>query len=185
MDRQQLQSVLKTWDQQGRYVFSKHELTKLFPDDNTKALVMTLNRHTQDGFISRTCRSVYINKEANSFDPFTLERITIVLRGGYYNYVSLELALSEYGAISQILTDRLTIMTTGRKGIFQTPYGILGFTHTGRSVENILQNTVKTASSPLRIATKETAWRDLKRVGRNINLVNKNEVANQHHHRSR
>ncbi len=33
---------------------------------------------------------------------------------GEYNYVSLESMLSEYGLISQIPIDRLTVMTTGR-----------------------------------------------------------------------
>lgn len=38
---------------------------------------------------------------------------------GEYNYISLESALSEYGIISQIPIDRLTIMTTGRKGEYK------------------------------------------------------------------
>jgi len=46
--------------------------------------------------------------------------------------------LSEYGVISQIPLDRLTVMTTGRKGIYKTIYGTIEFTHTKRSVENIL-----------------------------------------------
>ncbi len=41
----------------------------------------------------------------------------------------LESALSEYGVISQIPIDRLTIMTTGRKGHYKTPYGTIEFTH--------------------------------------------------------
>lgn len=176
MNRRQLQSVLRLWDQQGRYVFSKHELAKLFLDDSPKTLSITLNRHSRDGLIQRACRGVYINSEANSVDRFTLERIAIILRSGYYNYVSLESALSEYGAISQIPIDRLTIMTTGRSNTYQTPYGTIEFTHTDRAVEDILQNTLKTPERPLRIAKKQAAWRDLKRVGRNTHLVNTSEV---------
>src|SRR5690606_10369240 len=93
-------------------------------------------------------------------------------RYGEYNYISLESMLSEYGAISQIPVDRLTVMTTGRKGVYKTLYGVIEFTHTKRSVEDILQSTRVIADKPLRIATPETAWRDLKRVGRNKTLVN-------------
>ena len=87
--------------------------------------------------------------------------------------------LSEYGVISQIPLDRLTLMTTGRKGIYQTPYGIIEFTHTKRSVSDILKNTKRITGNPLRIALKKTAWRDLKRVGRNLDLVNLAELLHE------
>ena len=35
---------------------------------------------------------------------------------------------------------------------------------------------IQVENRPLRIATKETAWRDLKRVGRNLALVNIEEL---------
>jgi hypothetical protein len=104
-------------------------------------------------------------------DSHTVEQIAKTLRRGEYNYVSLESALSEYGAISQIPIDRLTVMTTGRKGTYQTPYGIIEFTHTKRPVRDIVQH-IRDIKRPLRIATAQTAWRDLKRVGRNTHLVN-------------
>ncbi|MCV5342161.1 hypothetical protein OFC87_35075, partial [Escherichia coli] len=72
--------------------------------------------------------------------------------------------------ISQVMTDRITIMTTGRKGEFRTPYGVIEFTHTKRDDIDIISNTI-TSDRPLRIASKETAIRDLKRVGRNTHLI--------------
>ena len=176
MNRLQLQTVLKQWDQQGKYVFSKHELAKLFHEDEPKTLSEALNRHVRVGLLRRACRSVYINTDARSFDSFTIERIAVLLRSGYYNYISLESALSEYGAISQIPLDRLTVMTTGRSGVYQTQYGTLEFTHTKRSVKDILEGSVKIEGGPLRMATQQIAWRDLKRVGRNTHLVDVNEV---------
>lgn len=178
MNRLQLQNLLKYWDKKGKYVFSKHELTKLFAEDKPKTLSEALNRHVKDGLIERACRAVYVNAHANAFDSYTIERIAVVLRAGYYNYISLESALSEYGVISQIPLDRLTLMTTGRSGVYKTQYGLIEFTHTKRSVEEILEGAVKVAGRPLRVATKQTAWRDLKRVGRNTHLVDMNEVNN-------
>ena len=79
---------------------------------------------------------------------------------GHYSYVSLESALSLYGAISQVPIDRLTVLTTGREGEFKTPFGVIEFTHTKRSVSEIIENVVQTGR-PLRLATRITAYRDL------------------------
>lgn len=174
MNRLQLQTALKSWEKQGRYVFSKHNLVKLFPESSLKTATEAIHRHVRAGLVERACRGVYVNKEA--LDSFTVERIAAVLRRGHYNYISLESALSEYGAISQIPMDRLTIMTTGRSAVYHTSYGTIEFTHTQRSVEDILANSIKITDRPLRIATKQAAWRDLKRVGRNTSLVNIKEI---------
>lgn len=178
MNRLHLQATLREWDKQGKYVFSRRELCKLFRDDAAKTFSEALNRHVRDGLIERACRSVFVNSQATSLDAFTIEHIAKTLRPGCYNYVSLESALSEYGAISQIPIDRITVMTTGRSGSYHTPYGVIEFTHTKRAVDTILEHTIKIEGRPLRMATKEAAWRDLKRVGRNTDLVNLEEVKN-------
>lgn len=67
-------------------------------------------------------------------------------------------------------------MTTGRKGLIKTAYGVIEFTHTKRSFTNILKNIITVKNRPLRIATKQAAWRDLKRVGRNIDMVDVEEL---------
>lgn len=68
-------------------------------------------------------------------------------------------------------------MTTGRSGEFKTPLGTIEFTHTKRNPINILENT-SLVGRPLRLATKQTAYRDLKRVGRNTHLVNDDALHN-------
>ena len=73
-------------------------------------------------------------------------------------------------AISQIPIDRLTIVTTGRKGEYKTPFGTIEFTHTKRTVSDII-NQIHNIGRPLRFASKHAALRDLKRVGRNMHLV--------------
>ncbi|TOB48167.1 hypothetical protein CGK03_25425, partial [Vibrio parahaemolyticus] len=47
---------------------------------------------------------------------------------------------------------------------------VIEFTHTKRDDIDIISNTI-TSDRPLRIASKETAIRDLKRVGRNTHLI--------------
>lgn len=82
------------------------------------------------------------------------------------------LALQEYGTISQIPVDRLTLLTTGRKGVYKTPYGVIESTHTKRSVADIISHLKTASDRPLRITAIEMVWRDLKRIGRNTNMVN-------------
>jgi hypothetical protein len=61
-------------------------------------------------------------------------------------------------------------MTTGVKGEYKTRYGVIEFTHTKRTVQDILDHVIQT-NRPLRVASKIAALRDLKRVGRNNHLV--------------
>lgn len=165
------------WDKRGRYVFTLADLSKMFAEDSPKTLQAGLNRLVKEGILTRPVRGVYLFNLAHSSDSYAIEHIARALRRGEYNYVSLESALSEYGVISQIPIDRLTVMTTGRKGTYHTPFGTIEFTHTKRSQQDILAGIVQ-ANRPLRIATPECALRDLKRVGRNVHLVNEKALLN-------
>ena len=176
MNRNQAANALRQWDERGRYVFARQDLAKLFPTDSPKTLAAGLGRLVQAGLLQRVCRGVYVNPHARCFDRYVLERITVIVRRGEYSYVSLESMLAEYGIISQIPVDRLTVMTTGRKGLCATPYGVIEFTHTHRQPASLLAGTIWIENRPLRVATAGTAWRDLKRVGRNLHLVDVTEL---------
>lgn len=65
----------------------------------------------------------------------------------------------------------LTVMTTGRSQKYTTPHGIIEFTHTSRSEFEIIRSTYWQDGRPLRMANPETAFEDLRRVGRNIHMV--------------
>jgi len=165
------------YDQKGRYVYALSDLRKIFHEDNETALRAGINRLIKDGILVRASNGVFVYALAQSKGSNTLEQIAQTIRRGEYNYVSLESALSEYGAISQILIDRLTVITTGRSGEFKTPFGTIEFTHTKRSIIDILNNSVE-VGRPLRLATLNAALRDLKQVGRNLHLVDY-EVINE------
>lgn len=167
---------LTAWSKRGRYVFTRSDLAKIFHEDSPRALKAGLDRLVAKGMLERPVRGVYVFALADQSSADTLEHIAKALRRGDYNYVSLESALSEYGAISQIPLDRLTVMTTGRKGEYQTPYGTIEFTHTKRQASDVVARMVD-VDRPLRLATRQAAWSDLKRVGRNTHLVDKTEVS--------
>lgn len=163
------------YDRLGRCVFTNSDLGKIFHQDNERSLRAGIKRLQDDGLLTRVSHGVYLFALAQSKGSDTLEQIAKTIRRGEYNYISLESALSDYSVISQIPVDRLTVMTTGRSGEFRTPLGVIEFTHTKRDPIDIINNT-RLVSRPLRLATKQAAYRDLKRVGRNIHLVNEEEL---------
>ena len=171
MTRNEAIQKLAEWDRKGRCVFATQDLARLFPADSPGALNKGLDRLVKAGILRRACRGVYVNPNAASRDRFLPERIALILRRGEYSYLSLESTLSELGVISQIPLDRLTVMTTGRKGEYRTPFGVIEFNHTKRSVSDILKHSYRVEGRPMRITDALTAWRDLKRVGRNTHLV--------------
>jgi len=159
---------LHDWNMKGLYVYQHSDLRKVFHEDADRAFNESLKRLVENGILERIARGVYVYSfSIQSKSGQTLELIAKTLRRGEYNYISLESALSEYGIISQMLT----IMTTGRKGEYKSNYGVIEFTHTKRSVTDILDN-IHSVGRPLRIALPQTAIRDLKRVGRNVDLLN-------------
>ncbi len=178
MDQKTAFSILHTWDRQGKYIYSFADFMMIFGKQSRKTLQESLNRFVKAGFLERLCRGLYLFSFTAHKNRYLIEKIAIALRPGHYNYLSLESALSEYGVISQIPIDRITVMTTGRKGECETPYGVVEFTHTRRTIFDILENTLS-IDRPLRFAKKQTAWRDLKRVGRNLHLVDLLELKNE------
>ncbi len=167
--------ILAEWDRYGWAVFTLADLRKLFPHSADKTLSESLRRLVRQGLLERVARGVFVNPLSGRSRVGLFERIACAIRCGEYNYISLECALSEWGVISQVPQAWLTVMTTGRKGVFRTPYGVIEFTHTRRSPADIARNTVG-RDRPLRIATARAALRDLRRVGRNLHLVDPGEM---------
>ena len=160
---------LMRYDNEGTHVFTKKDLAKIFREDRTHALDASLIRLVRSGVLRRAVKGVYVNALSPNQGPDTIEYVARAMRRGDYNYVSLESALSEYGVISQIPM-RLTVMTTGRRGEYNTPFGVIEFTHTARPTLDVI-NGMTDVGRPLKFATKQTAYRDLKRVRRNLHLI--------------
>lgn len=176
MTKLELIRKLSEIDRRGIHVLAKRDIEKLFPEEGEKALEKSLQRMVADRILQRVARGLYVNPAATSKNRWITEEIAKALRPGCLTYVSLESILSEYGAISQIPIDRLTVMTTGRSGMVKTPYGIIEFTHTKRPRSEIMDRTLEIKGRPLRIATRSAAVRDLLRVGRNVNMMIQEEI---------
>lgn len=154
----------------GRYVYTTKDLAKVLHGDTQRAHTATVSRLVSAGILERPIKGIYIYSLARELGVDTVELIASALRRHCFNYVSLESALSEWGVISQIPLERLTVMTTGRSGEYRTPYGVIEFTHTQRPLADVMRSYVD-RGRPLPIATKEAAIRDLRRVGRNTHLM--------------
>ena len=164
---------LMEWDRRGHAVFSSTDLRAIFPERSEKTFSEGVRRLVRQGVLQRAARGVYVNPLAVSRGHL-LEQIAVTLRRGEFSYLSLETALGEYGIISQQTVNTITVMTTGRKGRFHTPWGAVSFCHTARAVSEILDGTVD-AGRPLRLARPQFAHEDLRRVGRNLELVETEE----------
>ena len=158
-------------DRKNHYVFTIHDLEIAFFEEEGRTFADTIKRLVNAGYLERIARGVYLNPNSRFEGGYLLHKIAATLRRGTYCYVSLESALSQYGVISQIPVQYLTIMTTGRKGKFTTAYGTIEFTHTDKRYEDIINGMVR-GPEPLPFASPEMALTDLKRVGRNTHLVN-------------
>lgn len=153
-------------------VFTKKDIEKLFPEEDDKALEKSLQRMVKVGVLTKAARGVYVNAAATMrHKGRIIEDVAKALRPGKRCYVSLESMLSEYGVISQIPMSRLTVMTTGASGVHETPFGVIEFTHTQRSIPDVLERSLFVKDRPLRIAKKQTAVQDLLRVGRNTDMI--------------
>ena len=179
MKRMELIQRLAELDRRGVYVLAKRDIEKLFPEEGAKAMEQSLKRMVADGLLNRVVRGLYVNPAASSKNRWIVEEIAKALRPGKLSYVSLESILSEYGVISQIPIDRMTVMTTGASGLVKTSYGTIEFTHTKRGTAEVVKRTLAAKGRPLRIATKQAAIRDLLRVGRNVNMMDPNELSDE------
>jgi predicted transcriptional regulator of viral defense system len=167
---------LTALDRAGVYVLSKGDLAKAFPYEKEKAFEKSLQRLVSDGILQRVAKGIYVNTMAKSKRGQVIEDIAAVLRRGHFSYVTRESMLSEYGVISQVPMSRITLMTTGANGVYQTPYGTVEFTHTKRRLAELIQRTLTVKGRPLRIATKQAAIADLMRSGRNTSMIDMKEL---------
>lgn len=180
MKRMELIGRLAELERRGIFVLAKRDIEKLFPDEDEKSMEQSLQRMVRHNLLVKAARGVYVNPSAAFRNSgWIIEEVAKALRPGKLCYVSLESLLSEHGVISQIPMSHLTVMTTGASGTHETPYGVIEFTHTKRSLPEVLARTVFVKGRPLRIAKKHAAVQDLLRVGRNTGMIDREELSEE------
>ncbi|WP_421248049.1 type IV toxin-antitoxin system AbiEi family antitoxin [Aeromonas jandaei] len=163
---------LRHFDQKHDYwLYSVHELALLSPGEQPQQFKNALNRQCKAGNLLKVGGGLYAWPDARSTPMYRLEHLINRLRPRELSYISLESALSMHGWISQLPLSVLTVMTTGRSYLQQTAYGLIEWTHTEQSGTIILNNTTWDPVRGCLIAKPSQAYRDIKRVNRNIDLV--------------
>lgn len=176
MKAKELIEKLQEFNQSGMFVFTRVDFEKIFSNEGVDTIESSLARHVKAGYLVKASKGIYVNPNSERVRGPILEEIAQALRPTELNYVSLETVLSEHSVISQMPVDRITVMTTGAKGEYRTPWGVVEFTHTKRGKEDLLERTFFERGMVMRRATKATAYKDLLRVGRNLHLVDEEEL---------
>jgi hypothetical protein len=174
MKRTDLSRKLLGADRKSIWAFTPATFGALLGGVEPNYLKLMMKRLTDQGVLVRAARGVYVNPQARSLPSDVRRGLIRFLRPREISYISLESKLSEAGAISQVAT-ALTCMTTGSPGTFKTPWGLIEFTHTGRDID--LARDVYCHDDGTLEATVARAVRDLRRVGRNVGLIDPETLA--------
>jgi len=167
----ELLNILANAVNAGGGIHSSAELSFMLgvPCDSAfrKFLADCVNR----GLLRRVVKGLYESALTPPEPETAVYKIIKKLRSGVLNYISLESQLSHTGDISQIVMGRVTVMTKGRSGCFETPYGVIEFTHTKRPIEKIAPNLYYDPEIKMYRAYKEQAIADLKHCQRNLHML--------------
>jgi hypothetical protein len=174
MRRSVLMDKLDAMDRRGVWAFTPATFSALLGNPGRDYLKLMMKRLADQRVLIRAARGVYVNPRARSMPADVRRGLIRFLRPREVSYVSLESRLSEAGAISQVAT-ALTCMTSGSPGHFDTPWGVVEFTHTDRPIT--IGTDAHVSEDGVLEATVERSARDLRRVGRNVDLIDEETLA--------
>ncbi len=155
----------------GGGIHTVQEMAFMIQDNVTPKFRKFVLHCEKRGLLRRVAIGIYESQLTPANPSTALYQIAMKLRGDVLTYISLESQLSYTGEISQILFDRLTVVTKGRKGEFKTPYGVIEFTHSKRPVDALAKDLYFDYEVKMFRATSALARRDLKLSGRNTNML--------------
>ncbi|RZD18290.1 MAG: hypothetical protein EVG15_06720 [Candidatus Acididesulfobacter diazotrophicus] len=122
-----LLAFLDDLDLKNKWIIPSKAFRVVF-DEKDNTLYKKLNFFVESGILMYLTKGFYANKRARSKTAFFLEEMAKYFRPEDLFYESLESMASEFSLISQI-PNRLTLVTSGRSYLYNTPLGIIEFTH--------------------------------------------------------
>lgn len=155
-----------------RYLFTLADLAGLLPDMSPAIFKTLMSRLVTREDLVRVCRGIYLTPWVKLPHGRILYHAAARLRADCFCYLSLESVLSEAGLISQIPLQRITLMTSGRSNTISCGrFGIIEFTHTRQRPEEVRSHLRYDPDIRLWRAEVPQALRDLRRTGRNTDLI--------------
>lgn len=155
----------------GGGVHTSAELAFLMGEPPSPVFTKFLADCAKKGIIRRLANGIFESSLTPPDVRTALYQVVNKLRGHVLSYISLESQLSYTGDISQLIMDRVTIMTKGRSGEFSTPYGVIELIHTKQTVAELMPNLYYDAEIKMYRANKEQALTDLKSCKRNLHML--------------
>lgn len=167
-----LLSVFASSVKTGGGIHTASELAFMLGEPCNTAFLKLLADGVKKEKFRRVAKGLYESTLTPPEPDSAIYKIITKLRSNVLNYISLESQLSHTGDISQVVMDRLTVITKGRSGTFATPYGLIEFTHTKRTIEQIAPNLYFDPDIKMYRATTKQAIEDLKHCNRNLHMLN-------------
>ena len=155
----------------GGGIHSAAELAFMLGESSDPAFRKFLTDSVKKGQLRRVVKGFYESALTPPEPETAIYKIIKKLRSGVLNYISLESQLSHTGDISQVVMGRITVVTKGRSGRFDTPYGVIEFTHTKKPIEHIAPNLYYDPDIKMYRANTEQAIVDLKHCQRNRHML--------------
>ncbi|EKO3667350.1 TPA: hypothetical protein LW148_003484 [Vibrio cholerae] len=150
-----------------KFIYKREEICSIFKNDNIEQIIAKHDYIVSIDFE----RFVYLR---STLPPDFFDQLALSLREGELCYISFEDSLSRWSVISQIPMV-LILGTTGKSGFYKTRFGSIEFVHVPHSYEVIMSNTTEPYDT-IRLAKKLFAFEDLKRIDRNMHLIDYEEL---------
>lgn len=169
MKRTLLNAKCKELAQAGVWCIPESTMIACAGYPSLRSFRVSMSRHCKAGIIERLGPRLYANPFLRA-PAFGLYRLANFLRPNEDFYLSTESVLSEHGWISQI-PFCLTFVTSGLSYRYSTPLGDIVFTHTDENPMSWVGQLEHNLDRQIWEATPDKALADLKRYGRNLELV--------------
>ncbi|MCH2055840.1 MAG: type IV toxin-antitoxin system AbiEi family antitoxin domain-containing protein [Thalassotalea sp.] len=173
----ELMNVLREADKNHQWAFTRTQLKELFQNEKHDNFTKSLARHVKSGVLDKVAHGIYVNPTAKSTPYNKLEALIPFLRVEQINVVTAETVLSRWSVISQMMFDYVVVMTTGSSKKFDTQYGVIEFIHTKQDIDQLKVNSFYNERCNLYTASVKQAYKDLKSLNRNLDLVDQGELA--------
>ncbi len=168
---EKLLAVFSSAVKAGGGIHTAPELAYMMGERHTPIFTKFLADCVKKGIVRRVANGIF-ESTLTPPDPSTaIYKIIKKLRRSVLNYISLESQLSYTGDISQVVIDRVTVVTKGRSGTFSTPYGVIEFTHTKKSINQLAANLYIDNDINMYRANTAQAITDLKDCNRNVHML--------------
>ena len=155
-----------------QYLFTSQQLRVLAPGLSSTAFSTLLSRLVNRRELIRVCRGVYLYPKVEYPRGLVLYHTATLLRADAFNYLSLESALSDLGLIRQILMQRITLMSSGRRQTVSCGvWGDIEWIHTAQRPNDVADQLTYDARIRLWRANEPLALRDMRRTGRSLDLL--------------